>query len=92
MLIAILSVPGVLGKIFIVILALPLPIVALSHPIGWIHEKIMQRKYYAIVKQYCENPHAVSEKQLAEIFNDKHPKQIEKIAYYLMEENTYKDN
>ena len=87
----VLFIQKLLPYLFGALIALPLPILILYYPIHSVYEKLMQRRYYKIVKKHLDNPATASAEQLQQIFPGKKPKEIEGIAYHLQEESTYKD-
>ncbi len=87
-----LNIQSVLQFTFIALIAAPLPVLLLSSPLQYINEKIQHKRYYSIVKKHFENPGAVSAEQLQDVFPTKNSTELNQIAYYLQEENTYKDN
>ena len=86
------NIQSILSAGFMILMAAPLPIIILSSPLGFIWEKIMHWRYYKIVKKHFERPELVSFTQLQRIFPNKVSKELNRIAYYLQEESSYKDN
>jgi hypothetical protein len=87
-----LNIQTILQFTFIAVMVAPLPILLLASPIGYIKEKITQKKYYIIVKRHFENPAMVSAEQLQDIFPNKKLDELHEIAYTLQEESSYRDN
>lgn len=83
---------NVLQFLFMALIALPLPILLLYHPFLHIQDRIMQRRYYKVVKKHFDNPSTVSAEQLSDIFPDKKMPELRHIAYQLQEDNDYKDS
>ncbi len=78
-----LTIQNLLPFIFIALIALPLPVLILYYPLHALYEKLMQRKYYNIVKKHIDDPFSVTEEQLIRIFPGKKTKELHKIADYL---------
>lgn len=87
-----LNIQHILQYTFIALIAAPLPLLLLSSPLQYINEKIQQKRYHSIVKKHFNNPASVSAEQLQNVFPNKPMNELHQIAYYLQEENTYKDN
>ncbi len=87
-----LSIQHILQFAFIALIAAPLPILLLSTPLHWINDKIQHARYYRKVKKHFANPEIVSAEQLQDVFPNKKLNELHQIAYYLQEENSYRDN
>jgi hypothetical protein len=83
----------VIGKlIFYIMIFAPLSMVLLIHPIRYINEKIMHKRYYNIVRRQYTDPEKVSVEQLKDIFPGKKWEDLYRITCYLENKNLHKDS